>query len=83
MAAGPAGIAGLARKGTIAPGMDADLVSFAPGGTFVVRPDLLYHRHRLTPYAGQRLYGVVRRTWLRGLPVSGERPAGRLLTRGS
>jgi allantoinase len=83
MAAGPARLAGLAGKGRIAPGMDADLVAFAPEDTFIVRPDRLYHRHRLTPYAGQRLHGVVRRTWLRGAPVTGERPAGRLLTRGA
>jgi allantoinase len=83
MAAGPARIAGLAGKGAIAAGMDADLVAFAPEDSFIVRPERLYHRHRLTPYAGRRLYGVVRRTWLRGVPVSGDRPAGRLLTRGS
>jgi allantoinase len=83
MAAGPARIAGLAGKGRIAPGMDADLVAFAPEDTFIVRPDRLYHRHRLTPYAGQRLYGVVRRTWLRGAPVTGDRALGRLLARGA
>lgn len=82
MAAGPASIAGLAGKGRIAAGMDADLVAFAPEDSFIVRPDRLYHRHKLTPYDGRRLHGVVRRTWLRGETVSGERPAGRLLTRG-
>jgi allantoinase len=83
MAAGPASVAGLAGKGRIAAGMDADLVAFAPEESFIVRPDRLHHRHKLTPYDGQRLHGVVRRTWLRGGTVSGERPAGRLLTRGS
>jgi allantoinase len=83
MAAGPAGLAGLARKGRITVGADADLVAFAPDDSFVVQPERLHHRHPLTPYAGQRLHGVVRRTWLRGAPVSGERPAGRLLARGS
>ena len=83
MASGPAGLAGLAGKGRIAPGADADLVAFAPEDSFVVEPELLYHRHRLTPYAGRRLHGVVRRTWLRGAPVPGPRPAGRLLTRGT
>jgi len=81
MASGPAGLAGLAGKGRIAAGADADLVAFAPEDSFVVEPERLYHRHRLTPYAGQRLYGVVRRTWLRGGPAG--RPAGRLLTRGA
>jgi allantoinase len=81
MASGPADLAGLAGKGRIAPGGDADLVAFAPEDSFTVEPERLYHRHRLTPYAGQRLYGVVRRTWLRGVPAG--RPAGRLLTRGA
>jgi len=81
MAAGPANLAGLESKGRIAPGRDADLVAFAPEESFTVAPERLHHRHPVTPYAGQRLHGVVRRTWLRGTPVSGERPAGRLLTR--
>ena len=79
MAVRPAEIAGLPRKGMIAPGRDADLVVFAPDESFVVEPAKLRHRHRLTPYAGQTLRGVVRRTWLRGTPVSGDRPAGQLL----
>jgi allantoinase len=87
MAAAPAQLAGLTRKGRIAPGCDADLVAFAPDQEFQVRPELLLHRHRLTPYAGQRLHGMVRRTWLHGSVVSGAdvvsgaEPAGQLLTR--
>jgi allantoinase len=81
MASGPARLAGLPRKGRIAPGCDADLVAFAPDETFVVDPAKLFHRHPLTPYAGMSLSGVVRRTWLRGVPVSGDQPAGQLLAR--
>jgi allantoinase len=81
MAGAPAAIAGVTGKGAIAPGYAADLVAFAPEDSFVVRPESLAHRHKLTPYAGRRLHGVVRRTWLRGSPVAGDRPAGRLLTR--
>lgn len=81
MAARPAEIAGLAGKGRIAPGLDADLVAFAPDDGFEVDPLRLHHRHKVTPYAGQRLHGVVRRTWLRGTPVYGDRPSGRLLAR--
>jgi allantoinase len=80
MAARPAAIVGLPRKGRIAPGYDADLVAFAPDESFVVDPERLHHRHPVTPYAGQRLYGVVHRTWLRGSPVDDE-PLGRLLSR--
>jgi allantoinase len=80
MAQRPAEIAGLRRKGRIAPGCDADLVAFAPDETFVVDPARLHHRHAVSPYAGRPLRGVVHRTWLRGEPA-GDRPQGRLLTR--
>ncbi len=80
MSAGPARMAGVAGKGSIEPGNDADLVAFAPEQRFEVRPELLRHRHHLTPYAGQLLTGVVRATWLRGRQLTGE-PAGRLLGR--
>jgi allantoinase len=90
MAAGPAQLAGLAGKGRIAVGCDADLVAFAPDASFVVEPGMLVHRHKLTPYAGRRLTGVVRRTWLRGREIFGPeiasageaaaaRPTGELL----
>jgi allantoinase len=81
LSASPAGRAGLASKGAIAPGYDADLVAFAPDARFVVAPDQLLTRHKLTPYAGQELSGVVRRTWLRGAAVTPDQPHGRLLRR--
>jgi len=69
MAASPAELAGLTDKGRIAVGCDADLVAFAPDANFVVEPGALEHRHKLTPYSGRRLTGVVRRTWLRGREI--------------
>jgi allantoinase len=69
MAEAPARLAGLAGKGRIAPGYDADLVAFDPEATFDVEGPGLHHRHKLTPYLGQRLHGVVSKTWLRGRPV--------------
>jgi allantoinase len=79
MARGPADLAGLARKGRIEAGADADLVAFAPAATFTVDPAALHHRHALTPYAGLELTGTVRRTWLHGQEEPGS--VGRLLAR--
>jgi allantoinase len=85
MATRPAEVAGLRRKGRIAAGYDADLVAFAPDETFVVEPARLAHRHPVTPYAGQRLHGVVATTWLHGVPTNAlplnAQPRGRLLRR--
>jgi allantoinase len=79
LGSGPAALAGLAHKGALRPGADADAAVFAPGETFVVDPARLHHRHPVTPYAGATLHGVVRATWLRGSIVDG--PRGRLLER--
>jgi allantoinase len=88
MSGGPAALAGLPRKGAIAAGRDADLVVFAPDERFVVEPEQLYHRHRVTPYAARTLSGRVRTVWCRGRLVvrdgivSGS-PHGHLLWKGS
>jgi allantoinase len=54
------------RKGSIAPGCDADLVIWSPEREFLVDGESLHHRHKLTPYDGESLRGVVQRTFLRG-----------------
>ena len=80
MATGPAALAGLATKGELRIGAAADLVAFAPDEELVVDPQALHHRNKVTPYAGARLTGTVRSTWLAGEPVSS--PRGRLLSKG-
>jgi allantoinase len=83
MASGPAKLAGLSgKKGSIAPGCDADLVVWDPAEEFTVNPTVLHHRHKLTPYSGRRLRGVVKKTYLRGRPVlSSTTPPGIVLKR--
>ena len=77
----PADLVGLTGKGRLEVGADADLVAFDPEDTFVVDPRRLHHRNPVTPYAGKRLTGVVRSTWLRGVAVTGDAPHGRFVTR--
>jgi allantoinase len=81
MATRTADLVGLARKGRIAVGADADLVIFAPDDSFVVEESELHHRNPITPYAGRKLTGRVRMTLLRGEIVD-DVPRGRLLVRG-
>jgi allantoinase len=84
----PARLVGLAdRKGAIAPGRDADLVIWNPDAGITVDPARLHHRHKLTPYAGQDLMGIVEATFLRGLKIYEcgnfcAAPAGKVLLRG-
>jgi allantoinase len=83
----PAALAGLAaRKGEIAVGRDADFVVWNPEGSFEVTPEVIQHRHKITPYAGRTLKGIVRATILRGEVIydGGElaaTPRGRMLKR--
>ena len=84
----PARQVGLAqRKGSIAIGCDADLVIWSPDREFCVASSLIHHRHKLTPYAGEVLRGVVEKTFLRGQIVydGGEfasAPSGQIILRG-
>ena len=66
----PARLAGCdASKGRLAEGHDADFVVFDPDSEFTVTEERLYHRHPISPYLGEQLRGVVKRTYLRGEPV--------------
>ena len=69
MSEAPAALAGLARKGRIAEGGDADFVVWDPGEEWTVDALRLQQRHKLTPYAGRTLRGRVHATYVRGIEV--------------
>jgi allantoinase len=70
LCAAPAKLVGLsARKGRIALGCDADMVLWSPEQRLRVEPEMIHHRHKLTPYEGQVFQGVVKTTFLRGEKV--------------
>jgi allantoinase len=67
LAEAPARLAGLsARKGRIAPGLDADLVVWDPEREFEVEAAALHQRHCANPWEGRTLAGIVETTILRG-----------------
>ena len=67
MCSGPAQLIGLEEhKGAMACGYDADIVVWNPEKRFIVRPKMLQHRHKLTPYLNLVLRGAVEATFLRG-----------------
>jgi allantoinase len=85
LCAAPAELVGLAgHKGVIAEGADADLVIWNPDQELRVDPNNIQHRHKLTPYQGEILKGVVQKTFLRGRKIYDEgslesQPVGQLL----
>lgn len=89
LSSGPASLAGLnKKKGVIEKGYDADLVVWDPAAILCVNGSMLHHRHKLTPYEGQMLRGVVQTTFLRGQKIYENgtflgTPSGELILRGS
>lgn len=69
LAANPARRFGLAGKGRLAEGYDADFALVDLQQTHTLKPQDLHQRHPISPYLGRRFVGVVRETWLRGQRV--------------
>jgi allantoinase len=57
------------QKGALAAGNDADIVIWNPDQQFIVDAEELHHRHKITPYQGEELSGVVQKTFLRGRKI--------------
>jgi dihydropyrimidinase len=87
LATTPARLFGMAAKGAIEVGRDADLVLFDPTVARTIRQAELHHTSDFTPYEGVAVRGAVRTVLLRGEPVIrdgefvGRRGAGRFLER--
>jgi allantoinase len=56
-------------KGKIQKGYDADFVVWNPEKKFTVTEEIIHHKHKITPYLNEELYGVVEQTWLAGKKV--------------
>ncbi|WP_270887171.1 allantoinase AllB [Pedococcus sp. 5OH_020] len=83
MAQAPADQVRLTDRGRISVGAVADFAVFAPDDAFVVDVAALHHKNPVSAYAGRKLTGTVRQTWLDGSPLDLEAaPRGRLLQRG-
>jgi allantoinase len=80
---GPAKFAGLANKGRLAPGADADLVVWDPDAPADTTQAALLHKNKLSPYRGRKLLGRVLETYVAGELVYDHgriaEPQGRLL----
>ncbi len=66
LAEGPADLFGLAHKGRIAPGYDADLTLVDLDAEWTIRDEGLHTRCGWTPFAGRAVRGRVERVYLRG-----------------
>jgi dihydropyrimidinase len=79
LAATPARLFGLSRKGRIEVGADADLVLLDPDARQTIRQADLSHSSDFTPYEGMPVVGAIREVLVRGRRV-GDAP-GRFLER--
>jgi allantoinase len=53
-------------KGKIARGYDADIVVWDERKSFTVTENIIFHKHKITPYISEELFGVVEQTYLSG-----------------
>jgi dihydropyrimidinase len=87
LATTPARLFGLRSKGSVEPGLDADLVLWDPDVRRRLTAPDLHHTSDYTPYEGFELTGAIRSVWSRGSAVirdgrfTGQRGHGRFVER--
>ncbi len=54
------------KKGQIRPGNDADLIVWDPEASQVIEENKVEHRHKVTPYLGKKVNGIIHHTYVRG-----------------
>lgn len=60
---------GQKKKGALKIGYDADIVVWNPEQQFTVQKENILYRHKISPYVGEKLYGVVKQTYVGGKKV--------------
>ncbi len=58
--------AGIKEKGEIAVGKRADFCVFDPEAVYTISPEIIHHRHKISPYVGTTVSGCVCETILAG-----------------
>lgn len=56
-------------KGKIEKGFDADLIVVDDEKAFIVDETLCHHKHKISPYMGEKLHGVIEQTYIAGKKV--------------
>ncbi|WP_017446468.1 allantoinase AllB [Gayadomonas joobiniege] len=69
MAEKPADLLGLTHKGRIEIGAQADFCIFAPDQGYTINEHCIHHKHKVSPYIGRKVDGVIKATWLAGRPI--------------
>ena len=68
--------------GKIEKGFNADLIIWDEKRSFTVTEDIIQHKHKITPYLNENLFGIVEQTYLSGEKVFDNAPPDNEFKRG-
>lgn len=66
MSTQPAKLLNLTDRGEIAVGKRADFCIFSADDSYQITPECIHHKHKVSPYVGTEVDGVIKATWLAG-----------------